>query len=213
MPSTHEISRHAARGSLWRRWIRAPSWAAARWPLVVWEPGDSASQCHGVLNISEISPPSILWQQPAVTCDSFYLHTALHCTPHCNNARVPQFGLDNVINCWQATWLAKILKTVRQLQTSTEHPNFKCRPTSLSVKALAGAFSKHSVVVTISMLKLRNPNFCTACTSAPHIPCTCQQAETTENVAWCRDNTLLPPMIHQLPRNTSVALLQCPGVK
>ena len=131
MPSTHEISRHAARGSLWRRWIRAPSWAAARWPLVVWEPGDSASQCHGVLNISEISPPSILWQQPAVTCDSFYLHTALHCTPHCNNARVPQFGLDNVINCWQATWLAKILKTVRQLQTSIEHPNFKCRLSSL----------------------------------------------------------------------------------
>ena len=112
---------------------QSPSWAAARWPLVVWEPGDSASQCHGVLNISEISPPSILWQQPAVTCDSFYLHTALHCTPHCNNARVPQFGLDNVINCWQATWLAKILKTVRQLQTSIEHPNFKFRPTSLCV--------------------------------------------------------------------------------
>ena len=171
MPSTHEISRHAAPGSLWRRWIRAPSWAAARWPLVVWEPGDSASQCHGVLNISEISPPSILWQQPAVTCDSFYLHTALHCTPHCNNARVPQFGLDNVINCWQATWLAKILKTVRQLQTSTERPNFKCRPTSLCVKALAGAFSKQSVVVTISMLKLRNPIFCTACTThSLHLP-------------------------------------------
>ena len=86
------------RMELFQALIRAPSWAAARWPPVLWEPGDSASQCHGVLNISEISPPSILWQQPAVTCDSFYLHSALHCTPFCNAIRVPQFGLDNLIN-------------------------------------------------------------------------------------------------------------------
>ena len=124
--------------------------------------------------------------QHFVTTTSGYMwqllpaHCTAQCTPHCNNARVPQFGLDNVINCWQATWLAKILKTVRQLQTSTEHPNFKCRPTSLSVKALAGAFSKHSVVVTISMLKLRNPIFCTACaapTHSLHLPTSWDQGE------------------------------------
>ena len=151
MPATHETSRHAAPGSLWRWWIRAPSWAAARWPPVLWEPGDSASQCHGVLNISEISPPSILWQQPAVTCDSFYLHSALHCTPFCNAIRVPQFGLDNLINtkfskkgigklCLRNYIWIIVCKTFadRQLALIYLYRFLKCASTTGSLKRIVG---------------------------------------------------------------------------